>query len=239
MTVGPSANVQWWNSQFADGSLVIIFGAVLLLGSSVLIHRSLGTGNAIERHPVSKARAVLLSLALGLTVGAAFATALPMPQRALQFSASEFTLEALPGHVPYENYFVSVPFEARAGESILPLLNLTLTDNRTGALEYWDPLAPTWYTSPSAVLNWSDPSTWAWGAVVPRDGAYVLWVRYDYCATPGTVPCDNYTGSVQGELRVSDQLAYEPWMFGFGLLGSAAMVAAVVQSGMGRRRTTS
>ncbi len=236
--MGPPTFVQWWNAQFVHGFLLAGVGAILLIGS-VLIRRFWGKPAAMGRRSAHKALAALVLLALGLAAAAALANSLPPPQRTLSFSPSDFTLESSPGHIPYENYLVSGPFQAYAGESLFPLFNFTLTDNQTGALELWDPFASTWFTSPSALVNQNDRSMWAWGAVVPRDGPYILWIRYDYCPTPGTVPCNNYTGSVRGQLQISAPLAYEPWLAGFGLTSSAAMVAAVAQSAKGRRRTTS
>ncbi len=236
--MGPPSYVQWWDAQLVHGFLLAAVGVILMVGSA-LIRWFWGKGAARAPWSVHKALVVLLLLALGLTAAAGFANLLPPTQRSVQFAASEFTLESLPGNVPYENYFVSEPFQAYAGESLFPWLNLTLTDNETGALENWDPFASTWYTSPSALLNWSNRSEWAWGAVVPRNGAYVLWVRYDFCATPGTFPCNNTTGSVRGEVQISNPLAYETWILGLGVAGSAAMVTAVAQSAKGRRRATS
>ncbi len=236
--MGPPSYVQWWDAQLVHGSMLAGAGVILMLGSA-LIRRFWRKGAARAPRSAHKALAVLLLLAIGLTSAAGFANLLSPTQRSVQFAASGFTLESLPGNVPYENYFVSEPFQAYAGESLFPEFNLTQTDNQTGALENWNPFASTWYTSPSALLNRSDPSEWAFGAVVPRDGTYVLWVRYDFCATPGTFPCNNYTGSVRGALVISNALAYEPWILGLSLSGSVAMVAAVAQSAKGRRRATS
>lgn len=237
-TIGPPAYVQWWNAQFADGLVLIGFGAVLMVGSFLLFR--VGAGGAARRgSTTAPSHIVFVLLAVGLIALGAVAVSLPAPQRSVSFSTSDFVLRGLPGNPPYDYYFVSVPFEAHAGEVLVPMVNLTVTDNRTGALESWNPFASTWYTPPSEVLDWRDASTWAWETVVPHDGLYVAWVRYDGCASPTTSPCENYTASVRGELLILDPLAYGPWFLGFGLFGCVAMGAAVSQSGLGRRRMTS
>lgn len=237
-TIGPPAYVQWWNAQFADGLILIGLGIVLTAGSFLLFR--LGAGGTAGRRPVrGPSHIVPVMLAVGLVALAAVAISLPAPQRSVSFTTSDFILKGLPGNPPYDYYFVSSPFEAHAGEVLLPLFNLTVADSQTGALESWNPFASTWYTPPSGALDWRDASTWTWQTVVPHDGQYVVWVRYEGCASPTTSPCDNYTASVRGELLISDPLAYGPWMVGFGLSGCVALGAAVGQSGLGRRRTTS
>ncbi len=236
--IGPESFVQWWTVQFDNALYLLGFGVVLAAGAAILSRRLLARGRD-RVVPRSEVSTILLVVAIGSILGAGIAIALPTPQRTVSFAASDFTIEPLPGNVPFENYFVSVPFQAYAGESLFPMMNLTLRDNATGALDYWEDFAYAWYTTPSAVLDWHNRSTSGFGAVVPQDGLYILWVRYEFCETLGTMPCSNYTGSVQGQLVISNRMAYEPWILGLGLLGSASVVAAVVQSGMGRRRTTS
>jgi len=163
-------------------------------------------------------------------------SALPAPQRTVEFGASDFHLRSVPGDGPYENYFISRPFSAFEGEAVYPGLSITWTDNRTGAMVEQQNGATTWVTAPSA---FPAPTQFGTGNLAPADGSYVAWVHYYLCVTPATPPCSNYTASVTGSLVIANQMAYVRLQLALGAAGSVLIAVALVQSGGGNRRITS
>jgi len=235
-TLGPPSYVQGLTLRITEGIYTSIFGVVLSVGGFVLSKREARAEDEGRWPPLPRWRSLLPYAAVALILIASLMNALPAPQRAIEFAASDFHLQTVPGDGPYENYFVSRPFSAFEGEAFFPGFSITWTDNRTGAMVERQNGVTTWVTSPSA---FPAPTAFGTGNLAPADGSYVAWVQYYLCESPATSPCSNYTASVTGSLAIATQMAYIRVQLALGAAGSVLIAVAVVQSGRGNRRITS
>jgi hypothetical protein len=219
-----------------EGIYLGIFGFVLAAGGIVLSRKERRGRDEGRFLPSQRWRLFFPYAAVVLIVTAAVISVAPSPQRTLDFAASDFKLRTVSyGGGPYENYFRSRSFSVFVGEALFPGLSISWTDNRTGSVVQHN-LATAWVTEPT---DSPAPIAYATGNVAPADGSYVLWVRYGLCETPATPPCSNYTASVTGNLVIATQKAYVPVQLALGAAGSALIAVALIQSGIGSRRTTS
>ena len=235
-TLGPPSYVQALTLRITEGIYTCIFGVVLSVGGFILSKRDAPEEDAGRWLLSQRWRSLLPYVAVALILIASLISALPAPQRTVEFGSSDFHLRSVPGDGPYENYFISRPFAAFEGEAVYPGLSITWTDNRTGAIVEQQNGATTWVTAPSA---FPAPTQFGTGNLAPADGSYVAWVRYYLCETPATPPCSNYTASVTGSLVIATQMAYVRVQLALGAAGSVLIAVALVQSGGGNRRITS
>jgi hypothetical protein len=237
-TLGPPSIIQAFTLRIAEGIYLGIFGVVLVVGGSVLLRKERSGRDEGQSPRAQRWRSLFPYAAVMLIVIAAVISFVPSPERTQWFAASDFKLRTVPGVGPYATFFMSRSFSASEGEAFYPGISITWTDNSTGAVVGREGMTTAWVTAPSALPSYTGFSVGS-GNLAPADGSYVLWVRYNLCESPATPPCSNYTASARGNLVIATQKAYVPVQLVTGSAGSALIAVALVQSGLGSRRTTS
>jgi hypothetical protein len=236
--LGPPSIIQAFTLRIAEGIYLGIFGVVLVVGGSVLSRKERSGRDEGQSPRAQRWRSLFSYAAVMLIVIAAVMSLAPSPERTLGFAGSDFQLRTVPGVGPYATFFMSRTFAAFEGEAFYPLISVTWTDNSTGAFVGRDGILPAWVIAPSALPSYTGFS-YGSGNLAPADGFYVLWVRYNLCETPATPPCSNYTASATGHLAIASQKAYVPVQLTLGTAGSILIAIALIQSGIGSRRTIS
>jgi len=235
--IGPASFVQSLALRIDQGIYLFSLGSVLTAGAWLLIRRDRrGT------HPPDAAarpwrwRAPLLAAAVLLILAVFVTGLLAPPQRTLDFSSSDFHLAPASADGPFELYLVSKPFAVSGGDDLNALFRVAWRNNTTGAIVGWE------NDTSSYAKGESEPYArpqFGQGWVAAESGPFVMVVRASLCETLATPPCSNATIEVTGTVWIASPVAYLPLQIGLGVASSVAVGAAVVQSGLGSRRTTS
>ncbi len=237
VTIGPPTFVQSLEFHIEEGAYTALFGGVLMLGGIMVGRAGRRSSQAAEPAPSFLRRArLLLAAAIAMTLAVGLLGLAPAPQRTVSLGPNDFQLAPAGADGPFEIYLVSRGFQAAAGEDFFPWFGVELRDNATGSVLAYDGFNSSYVKAASA--PYAIPQ-FAGGFLASSTTVYVVVVRSSICESVGSAPCANATLQASGNVTIASPLAYLPWQLGLGVAGSACVLAAVVQSGMGRRRTTS
>lgn len=237
VTIGPPTFVQSLQFHIEEGAYTALFGFVLMMGGVIAGRAARRSSERTNPAPsFVRRRRALLAAALVMTLAVALFGLAPTPQRTVSLGPNDFQLAPAGADGPFEIYLVSHGFPAAAGEDFLPWIGVDLRDNATGSVLAYDGFNSSYVKAESAPY------------AVPQFGGeflaaattvYVVVVRSSICESLGSAPCANGTLRATGSVTITTPLAFLAWQLGLGIAGSSCVIAAVVQSGIGRRRTTS
>jgi len=216
------------------GALSAFSGGALWIGGFYVPRLAARAGKASAsppRPPGRPGHGTLLALAALLTVGVVVLTVLPTPSRNVAFSPRDFQPLAQPTNLTsYGAYRVSRNFWADHGGVVGAVVQITWTDNRTGAVLFGGTPGTFEVYASSASSPRESPEI-AGYFIAPADGFYVLVVWLGRCITPTSDECANTTVAVQAQLRTADPAIYLPAQTGGGILGPGlvAVSAAIAR----------
>lgn len=235
--IGPPSYVQLAFLTIEEGAYLAVFGAILAACAYLLARRAYGPVPVPLRSASRDAWRTRLVVAATLLVAVVVVlNVIPAPLRIVTFEPADFRPAPSSADGPYETYYVSPPFPASAGEDVNAYTTLTLRDNATGAVVTQENFSTNYVKAESA--PYAIPQ-WASGMVAASTAMYVVVARNELCENLATPPCENATVEIAGNVWITTPTAYVLPSLLLGSLGSALAAVFVVQSGLGRRRTTS
>jgi hypothetical protein len=213
--------------QLNQGAVAAVFGAILSAGGFYVDRaeqRAAKTAQPPRTGPEARWHRTLLTLSVLLVLGVVVLSVLPTPSRNVSYAPNDFRPLAQPTNVTtYGAYRFSRNFWADRGSVLTSNVQITWTDNKTGAVLFGG--APGNFTafvasasspreSPKPVVTF----------VVPSDAFYVLVVWLGRCPTLTTGACANTTVAVQATMRGEVPTLYLPVQI-VGTMAGAVLVA--------------